>query len=362
MAERSPWGNFPAVIRNGDLGELQQQPEYTLAKAGDTDAAHDLAERLLRNGTIDQIRNIIGNDQPRIVPVLAEEASGHNKIPLAMAFEVGKRLGLDVDVSIFQTERVARTGEGADYRLAFNPSFDGPVKKGGKYLVFDDTLTMGGTIASLRGFLENRGGNVIAAAVMTAHLGALNIAVKPSMLEAIDQKHGSAMNDFWKETFGYGIDHLTQGEAGHLRKSPSVDAIRTRIIEARYAVFSQAHARKSSAERSQLDPEQTERVTPEIPRPLASYHQALKKLEIISAPRHEVLVAQCKLAIAEEFYNSGRLDVPGAHSAEIREQAHEEALLLMAQSGHESAVSPLSKPKQRIDNVIKKQTGPKLDM
>mgnify|MGYP003122613122 CR=1 FL=1 len=328
MAERSPWGNFPAVIRNGDLGELQQQPEYTLAKAGDTDAAHDLAERLLRNGTIDQIRNIIGNDQPRIVPVLAEEASGHNKIPLAMAFEVGKRLGLDVDVSIFQTERVARTGEGADYRLAFNPSFDGPVKKGGKYLVFDDTLTMGGTIASLRGFLENRGGNVIAAAVMTAHLGALNIAVKPSMLEAIDQKHGSAMNDFWKETFGYGIDQLTQGEAGHLRKSPSVDAIRTRIIEAR----------------------------------LASYHQALKKLEIISAPRHEVLVAQCKLAIAEEFYNSGRLDVPGAHSAEIREQAHEEALLLMAQSGHESAVSPLSKPKQRIDNVIKKQTGPKLDM
>ncbi|MCK2169090.1 phosphoribosyltransferase [Thalassospira xiamenensis] len=362
MAERAPWGNFPAVIRNGDLGELQLQPEYTLAKAGDTDAAQDMAERLVRNETINQIRNIIGNDKPRLVPVLAEEASGHNKIPLAMAFEFGKRLGLDVDVSIYQTERVARTGEGADYRLAFNPSFDGPVTKGCKYLVFDDTLTMGGTIASLRGFLENRGGNVIAAAVMTAHPGALNIAIKPSMLEAIDQKHGPAMNDFWKETFGYGIDQLTQGEAGHLRKSPSVDAIRTRIIEARYAVFSQAHAGTSIAERSQRNPEQTDRLTPEIPRPLQPYYQALKKLESISAPVHEIFVAQCKLAIASDLYAKGELGVPGAHSDKIRNQAQEEARKMLSNSEGYPTFSDGRKSKKAEKNTTKKIQGPGLEI
>ena len=42
------------------------------------------------------------------------------------------------------------------------------------------------------------------------------------------------MNQFWQETLGYGIDKLTQGEAGHLRAAASVDAIRDRIIAARY--------------------------------------------------------------------------------------------------------------------------------
>ncbi len=363
MGERAPWGSFPPVIRNGDLGELQKQPEYSLAKGGDTEAAQDIAERLVRADLLDQIQHVIGNERPRIVPVLAEEASGRNKIPLAMAFTVGEKLGLDVDVSIYQQERVARTGAGADYRLAFNPSFDGPVVNGQSYLVFDDTLTMGGTIASLRGFLENRGGHVMAGAVMTAHPGALNIAIKTGMLEAINQKHGSAMDDFWKETFGYGIDQLTQGEAGHLRKSPSVDAIRTRIFEARHAVFSQANERTLSGETVREQGRQTDRVTAEIPLPLQPYHQAIKKLESISAPEHEMLVAQRKLAIAEELFNRGRLDVPGALSSQIREQANKEVLLIMAQSrnGHDD-VSISEKPTQRENKAVSKRAGPELDI
>jgi len=73
----------------------------------------------------------------------------------------------------------------------------------------------------------------MAASVMTAREGALDLAVKPKMLAGINEKHGPAMDAFWKETFGYGIDRLTQGEAGHLRAAPSVDAIRDRIAAAR---------------------------------------------------------------------------------------------------------------------------------
>ncbi|MDP2699913.1 phosphoribosyltransferase [Thalassospira sp.] len=362
MAERAPWGDFPAVIRNGDLGELQQQPEYTQAKAGDPDAAKHMAERLVRTEMLDQIGQQIGNDRPRIVPVLAVEAAGYNMIPLAMAYVVGKKLGLEVDTSIYQMERVARTGEGADHRLAFNPAFDGPVEKGGKYLVFDDTLTMGGTLASLRGFLENRGGHVMAAAVMTAFPSALNIAVKPGMIEAINQKHGSAMDDFWKETFGYGIDQLTQGEAGHLRKSPSVDAIRTRIIEARHAVFSQAHARDRLAEESLRRPEPENRVTSEIPRPLQPYHLALKKLEGISAPDHEIIVAQRKLAIANDLYAKGELDVPGAHSGRIRDQAHEEARKIMSDPESQALLSPIRSDEKAEKKTTKKSREPGLEI
>ena len=93
---------------------------------------------------------------------------------------------------------------------------------------------MGGTVASLRGYVENRGGKAVAASAMTAHEAALNLPVKPSMLAAIENKHGPSMNQFWQETFGYGTDKLTQGEAGHLKSAKTVDAIRERIAAARH--------------------------------------------------------------------------------------------------------------------------------
>ena len=234
IGERAPWDNFPQVIRNGDLGALKNEPEYQTAKSGDMPAAIELVDRLLTDETVEKIREQIGSGKPLVLPVLAVEATGNNKIPLAMAEALADRLGLDVELGIIQSDKVGRTDTGADHRLAFNPTFEGDVKQGQKYLVVDDTLTMGGTVASLRGYVENRGGKVIAASVMTAHEGALDLPVKPSMLAAIENKHGPSMNQFWQEMFGYGIDKLTQGEAGHLKSAKTVDAIRERITAARH--------------------------------------------------------------------------------------------------------------------------------
>ncbi|EHW7386091.1 phosphoribosyltransferase [Escherichia coli] len=251
-AERAPWGDFPKVIRNGDLGSLTNEPEYQAAKQGDTEAALALVDRLISDDTVAQLKTLIGDEKPRIVPVLAVEASGNNKIPLAMAEVLADRLGLEVELDIIQREKVGRTGAGSDHRLAFNPTFEGAVAAGQKYIVVDDTLTMGGTVASLRGYIENNGGKVMAASVMTAHEGALDLAVKPKMLAGINEKHGPAMDAFWKESFGYGIDRLTQGEAGHLRAAPSVDAIRDRIAAARHE-----GVKRLDAARTQASPRRT---------------------------------------------------------------------------------------------------------
>ncbi len=234
--ERTRWGRFPRVIRNGDLGELKECPEYQAAKAGDVGAALDLVDRLVTNEMIEQLEPLVGNDKNvRVLPVLAMEATGNNKIPLAFAEVLRNRMGLVVETGIVQREKIQRTDSSADHRLAFNPTFDGPVAPGQKYLVVDDTLTMGGTLASLRGYVEHRGGHVVGAAVMTAHPGVLDLPVNPKMLANIEKKHGQAMNDYWKEEFGYGIEQLTQGEAGHLKAAASVDAIRDRIFAARNA-------------------------------------------------------------------------------------------------------------------------------
>ena len=246
-AERAAWGDFPKVIRNGDLGELSKEPEYQAAKKGDSEAALSLVDRLVTDETVNQLKDLIGDERPRILPVLATEAAGNNKIPLAFAEVLADRLGLTVDTGIVQREKVSRTDSGADHRLAFNPSFVGDVQPGEKYLIVDDTLTMGGTLASLRGYVENRGGKVVAASVMTAHHGAVDLAVKPKMLAGIEAKHGQAMDAFWKENFGYGIDKLTQGEAGHLKAAASVDAIRDRIAAARHAGIERLDAGRTQA-------------------------------------------------------------------------------------------------------------------
>ena len=237
-AERAPWGDFPSVIRNGNLGELKNEPEYLAAKGGDVQQAAALVQKLLNEQAVEQIRYMIGDKKPVLVPVSAVEGAGNNKIPLAMAQALSSKLDLPVDVQIKQINKVSRTGTGIDHRLAFQPVFDGRVQADREYLIVDDTLSVGSTVASLRGYIENRGGRVMGAAVMTAHEGALNIAVKPAMIDKIRQKHGDSMDNYWKKEFGYGIEQLTQGEAGHLRAAPNVEQIRDRIVAARYGTKS----------------------------------------------------------------------------------------------------------------------------
>ncbi len=233
LGERSAWGHFPVVIRNAELGALKQEPEYRAAKGGDTTLALNMVYRVLTTGTINAIQQRLQGRKPKLVPVLAEEASGRNKIPLAMAVVLSDALNLEVEYNIIQSDKVTRTNSNADHRLAFNPRFQGQVDKDQEYLILDDTLAMGGTIASLKGFIENRGGQVIGAAVMTAHQGSLSMPVNDKMLKAIERKHGPSVDQFWKETFGYGIDRLTQGEAGHLKSAKTFESIRDRVTTAR---------------------------------------------------------------------------------------------------------------------------------
>ncbi len=79
---------------------------------------------------------------------------------------------------------------------------------------------------------------------MTAHEGVLNLPVKDAMLMGIEKKHGSSMNELWQETFGYGIDKLTQGEAGYLKSAKTVDSIRERIAKARHARINDVHEKR----------------------------------------------------------------------------------------------------------------------
>ena len=332
IGERAPWGDFPPVIRNGDLHASKKEPEYQAAKAGNTPAAFDLVERLLTDDTVEKIRRRIKDNKPLLLPVLAVETAGNNKIPLAMAKVLARRLNLEVESNIVQSERVGRTGTDANHRLAFNPSFEGEVKTGQTYLIIDDTLLMGGTIASLRGYIENRGSRVVGASVMDAQEGAVDIAVKPKMLAAIENKHGPSMNQFWQENFGYGIDKLTQSEAGHLRRAASVDEIRDRLAKARHegserldrqgVGTSLRSERGESAKRTEvssaLEQDYRETLSSYI---LAKYEQA-DRIE----DRLEHLIDRRQAHLQQrQLSQSGFLSLPATRKAWQAEQARQQA-------------------------------------
>ncbi|MBA1446265.1 MAG: hypothetical protein M3H12_17680 [Chromatiales bacterium] len=232
-SDRAPWGNFPEIVFQTPLGGAKRHVDYKAAKAGDEDAAFRLVSDLISDKAVQRIKGQIGKERPVVVPVIAEEATGRNKIPLAYAEVLADHLGTEVSRDIVQSRRAKHTDAGAFHRIGVQPFFDGPVIEGQSYLIVDDTMTMGGTLANLRGHIEEGGGHVVMASALTGFGPAANIAITEKMKQRLLNKHGLDLDNYLKAEFGYGIESLTQGEAGHLRKAPGLDAIRDRIAEAR---------------------------------------------------------------------------------------------------------------------------------
>ncbi|MDG6429639.1 phosphoribosyltransferase, partial [Glaesserella parasuis] len=102
-----------------------------------------------------------------IVPVHAEEAVGRNMIPVATATVLAKKLDVKVDLSIVQATKVSRTAGDGWHRLIYSPAFDGEYPKGQLAIILDDTQTQGGTLASLKGYIEQQNGKVVGAYALT---------------------------------------------------------------------------------------------------------------------------------------------------------------------------------------------------
>lgn len=191
-----------------------------------------LACELLSDTAVARIRAWLADQQPLVVPVRAIEVTGINLIPDAMAHELGQRLGLPVTSEIVQTNTVGHTRASGFHRLTFQPTFAGAVQPGRLYLLVDDHVGLGGTLANLRGHVESEGGRVVLTTTLSASRRSEILALRPETLQALREKHGEPLERSWRERFGFGLDALTEAEAGYLLRTPSVDAIRDRMAEA----------------------------------------------------------------------------------------------------------------------------------
>lgn len=236
---RQKWQNdFSKVVLNAALGDASKHPYYVAAKNGDLDAALILAIDLVNQNAVEKLATIIQNKKPLLVPVHAEEAISINRIPLAYAIILGKTLDLPVELNVVQSAKVSRTGSDGFSRLAFPPPFSGvPSAKADYAIILDDTLTQGGTLANLRGYLGQFEIQTLVATTLTGKNYSSTLAITDVTLNTLQENYHE-LEHWWISYFGYRFECLTESEARYILNSKkNADTIRNRIIAERQAGF-----------------------------------------------------------------------------------------------------------------------------
>lgn len=229
---RTPWKvGFPPVVVHQEREAVTSRWNYPLAKKhGDAKQALQLCDAFHNEDALGRLHDLTLDIDPApivLAPARAPGAAG-NALGRTFARYVAKELGLEVANGIFQTNAVKRDQiKSPFFRMLQSPTFDGPVVEGASYLLADDVLTLGGTLASLRGFIESRGGIVVG---MTA-LGEMEgrdaeIALGQNTLDMLRKANDGTLAAYVSGRTGFSLECLTEREGRYLLERPSVDDIR----------------------------------------------------------------------------------------------------------------------------------------
>lgn len=214
---------------------------YLAAKAGDVEAAVRVVQAV---GKPERAAALAAKHPDAIVvPVHAEEASGRNAMPATFAKWLGHQTGLAVDDGIVQSNRVFHTGADLAGRFARRATFDGPVEAGRDYILADDFVTSGGTLADLRSYIESKGGRVVNATSLAVAASAQQgysgeLAIQPATRLALKAKFGQTpLREFLARNAVHGgnAGALTNVEGRWLARFGSLDAAGDRIAAAEQA-------------------------------------------------------------------------------------------------------------------------------
>ena len=233
LPHRTPWRQFPDVVILAAEAEVKRNPDYPAAKAGNIAAARQLVSGSADSHSLSRIAALLPHNQVTVTSVHAFEAEGINRIPTVLAELLSARLHLSVEASIVQINRVGHTGASGYRRLAFPALFDGHVEPGRCYLLVDDFVGQGGTLANFRGFIESQGGDAALAVTLTGKPYSATLTLTKDTLRRLRDRHGPELEEWWKEVYGYGFDCLTESEARYLSRADSAQLIRDRILAAR---------------------------------------------------------------------------------------------------------------------------------
>ncbi|MFM0479085.1 phosphoribosyltransferase [Paraburkholderia strydomiana] len=227
-----------------DDARLKAHPRYGEAKAGDLYAAIELVHGIANELAHKVMQAGKNGNWPRpliFVAPHAREARGDNAIPQVVASVLDALINAafllqyksngagGVDVGIVQTTKVYHTGADAMERLIARAAFQGPVYRGGNYVLVDDVTTLGGTLCDLSDHIRRGGGNVVAAVVLVNASRSGRLAAAPKTVRRLEEKFGHVI----RKTFHIEPSALTADEAQYLIGFRTAEEIRGRRAKAK---------------------------------------------------------------------------------------------------------------------------------
>lgn len=232
MSRRTLWGDFPDVeICNDDENSVRRHPAYAGAKSGDAEAANEIVKRFVDATFLENLRSrIVGDEIPIVAAVHAEEEFGRNQIAAVFAGYIAEHFDLRLDWTVLQSNIVNHTKASGWAKLARQAEFVGPVRRNSSYLLVDDFVGQGGTLANFRGHFTRAGARVLGACVLTGKPYSAKLSPSETNLSLIAAKYGHNLDNLCWDLFGFSADCLTESEARWLAKAESLDAIRIEIL------------------------------------------------------------------------------------------------------------------------------------
>lgn len=262
LFHRVPWNqgqDYPVLAlsrwHRGDLSAcfsqshapervLKEQRGYRDAKyRGDIAAARRIVQAFLKPDSLSDIQKLTQQADTLVVSPCTASKGRRNVLPITMAHHIAHHLELRVNKEIFQHVGDHKTGQEGMDRLFNHPGFYGPVHRGRNYLIVDDVLTMGGTVADLRSHIERKGGRVVGTVVL-AHTPTAaesrflrplrsggevtSLAIDPLDVHGLKKKFGPTLSTLCRRAFGFGPECFTVREGGFVARLPDLDPLRGR--------------------------------------------------------------------------------------------------------------------------------------
>lgn len=235
---RTDWGDFPDIYIAHTSSSIANHPEYFKAKSGDIESALSLVNDYLNDDFLENIATHIKEYRDiAVLPVHAEEQLGRNKIPLAFATALHDVLNLQLETNIVQSDRAYRTQSDGVGRLLKRVHFNGEVQSGKNYLIVDDIVTQGGTLADLKSYIEVNDGIVIGASTLSGKHNSAKMAIRKATLGQLRKQAGKMLENWWQEQFGYDFSKFTESEARYLAKQihrDGIDTVRNYLATSRF--------------------------------------------------------------------------------------------------------------------------------
>jgi adenine/guanine phosphoribosyltransferase-like PRPP-binding protein len=222
---RFPWNHFPPVYLHALESVVKEHPAYAAAKAGDSLAAFELVADLMSSKILEQLWRRFDGHSPVIVNVHVKPAAGTNAIPNALARALSASLRWPRERRVIKSNQISHDGKNGYERLRYQVAFSGRVTLGLNYLLVDDFISHGGTLANLRGHILAQQGYVIGATVLTGNDYSAELALSDANLAELRRQHGH-IEYWWRQRFGFGFESLTASEARFLSGARTAEGIR----------------------------------------------------------------------------------------------------------------------------------------